>query len=71
MVIHAGEIHFDGMGYFGEALDVAFRLLDAPRLKNRLRQVVTPLVLVSIRRTSTGLSCSTTTTAFREVPSSP
>jgi hypothetical protein len=39
-------IHFDGMGYFGEALDVAFRLLDAPRLKNRLRQVVTPLVLV-------------------------
>jgi hypothetical protein len=34
------------MGYFGEALDVAFRLLDAPRLKNRLRQVVTPLVLV-------------------------
>jgi class 3 adenylate cyclase len=46
VVIHAGEIHFDGMGYFGEALDVAFRLLDAPRLKNRLRQVVTPLVLV-------------------------
>jgi hypothetical protein len=46
VVIHAGEIHDDGKGYFGEALDVAFRLLDAPRLKDRLRQVVTPLVLV-------------------------
>jgi class 3 adenylate cyclase len=46
VVIHAGEICFDGKGYFGEALDVAFRLLDAPRLKHRLRQVLTPLVLV-------------------------
>jgi class 3 adenylate cyclase len=46
VVIHAGEIHYDGKGYFGEALDVAFRLLDAPRLKDRLRQVVTPLVVV-------------------------
>src|SRR5580704_1993377 len=46
VVIHAGEIHYDGKGYFGEALDVAFRLLDAPRLKNRLRQAATPLVLV-------------------------
>jgi class 3 adenylate cyclase len=45
-VIHAGEIHYDGKGYFGEELDVAFRLLDAPRLKDRLRRVVTPLVLV-------------------------
>jgi class 3 adenylate cyclase len=46
VVIHAGEIHYDGKGYFGEALDVAFRLLDAPRLKDRLRQVVTPVVVV-------------------------
>jgi hypothetical protein len=45
-VIHAGEIHYDGKGYFGEALDVAFRLLDAPRLKDRLRQAVTPLAVV-------------------------
>jgi hypothetical protein len=45
-VIHSGEIHCDGKGYFGEALDVAFRLLDAPRLKGCLRQAVTPLVLV-------------------------
>lgn len=46
IVIHAGEIHCDGKGYFGEALDVAFRLLDAPRLKCCLRQAPTPLVLV-------------------------
>jgi hypothetical protein len=46
IVIHAGEIHCDGKGYFGEALDVAFRLLDAPRLKCCLRQATTPLVLV-------------------------
>lgn len=45
-VIHAGEIHCDGKGYFGEALDVAFRLLDAPRVKGCLRQAATPLVLV-------------------------
>jgi len=45
-VIHAGEVHCDGKGYFGEALDVAFRLLDAPRVKDRLRQSVMPLVLV-------------------------
>jgi class 3 adenylate cyclase len=45
-VIHAGEVHYDGKGYFGEALDVAFRLLDAPRLKRCLRLAVTPLALV-------------------------
>jgi hypothetical protein len=45
VVVHAGEIHFDGKGYFGEALDVAFRLLDAPRLKESLRRVAGPLVL--------------------------
>ena len=45
-VIHCGEVHYDGKGYFGEALDVAFRLLDAPRLKGCLRQAATPLVLV-------------------------
>lgn len=45
-VIHAGEVHYDGKGYFGEALDVAFRLLDAARLKDCLRRAVTPLALV-------------------------
>jgi len=45
VVLHAGEVHFDGKGYFGEALDLAFRLLDAPRLKLSLRRVAGPLVL--------------------------
>jgi hypothetical protein len=39
-------VHYDGKGYFGEALDVAFRLLDAPPLKDCLRRAVTPLALV-------------------------
>jgi hypothetical protein len=46
VVIHAGEVHYDGKGYFGEALDVAFRLLDAPRLKECLHHALTPLVVV-------------------------
>jgi hypothetical protein len=45
VVVHAGEVHFDGKGYFGEALDVAFRLLDAPRLKENLRRGAGPLAL--------------------------
>ncbi len=45
VVVHAGEVHFDGRGYFGEALDVAFRLLDAPRLKDSLSRGPGPLVL--------------------------
>jgi hypothetical protein len=45
-VVHAGEVHDDGMGFFGEALDVAFRLLDAPAVKKTLRLTNAPLVLV-------------------------
>ena len=44
--MHAGEVHFDGKGYFGEALDVAFRLLEARRLKESLSRGPGPLVLV-------------------------
>jgi class 3 adenylate cyclase len=29
VVMHAGEVHYDANGCFGEALDIAFRLLDA------------------------------------------
>jgi hypothetical protein len=46
-VLHAGEVHHDGKGPFGEALDVAFRLLDAPRLKAHLRDALEPLALVA------------------------
>lgn len=45
VVVHAGEVHNDGRGWFGEALDLAFRLLDAAEVKKRL-QADTPLVLV-------------------------
>src|SRR6266487_5218829 len=37
-VVHAGEVLWDGNGFFGEDLDVAFRLLDAPAVKRALRE---------------------------------
>jgi class 3 adenylate cyclase len=41
-VIHAGEVHYDQQGCFGESLDIAFRLLDAPEVKTNLQQTKTP-----------------------------
>lgn len=46
VVVHAGEVHYDPNGCFGEALDVSFRLLDATPLKRRLRESSGPLVLI-------------------------
>ncbi len=46
IVVHAGEIHYDVNGCFGEALDVSFRLLDAPPVKKALQVTTSPLVLV-------------------------
>jgi class 3 adenylate cyclase len=46
VVLHAGEVHYDAYGCFGEALDVAFRLLDAARVKRALRERADPLILV-------------------------
>lgn len=46
VVIHAGEVHDDGRGFYGEAIDVAIRLLDAPVVKRTLKQAAGPLVLV-------------------------
>ncbi len=46
VVVHAGEVHYDMNGCFGEALDVAFRLLDAPPVKKALRVAASPLILV-------------------------
>jgi hypothetical protein len=46
VVVHAGEVHYDANGCFGEALDVAFRLLDAARVKNMLRDATGSLILV-------------------------
>jgi class 3 adenylate cyclase len=46
VVVHAGEVHYDGNGCFGEALDIAFRLLDAPGMKKALSAAADPLALV-------------------------
>ena len=46
VVLHTGNVHDDDNGYFGEALDIAFRLLDAPRVKAALREAQGPLLLV-------------------------
>jgi class 3 adenylate cyclase len=46
VVVHAGEVHYDTHGCFGEALDIAFRLLDDPRVKKALRAATDPVTLV-------------------------
>jgi class 3 adenylate cyclase len=45
-VVRAGEVSYDANGCFGEALDVAFRLLDAARVKKALKAAADPLLLV-------------------------
>ena len=45
-VVHAGEVHYDANGCFGEALDIAFRLLDATHAKKALQATADPLILV-------------------------
>lgn len=45
-VIHAGEVHADSRGFYGEAIDIAIRLLDCSAVKTALRQARSPLVLV-------------------------
>jgi class 3 adenylate cyclase len=46
VVVHAGEVHYDANGCFGEALDIAFRLLDAAYVKKTLQASADPLILV-------------------------
>ncbi len=46
VVLHTGNVCDDHNGYFGEALDIAFRLLDAPRVKAALREAQGSLLLV-------------------------
>jgi hypothetical protein len=46
LVVHAGDVHDDGQGFFGEELDVAFRLLDAGMVKRSLALAESPLVVV-------------------------
>jgi hypothetical protein len=46
VVVHEGYVHYDANGCFGQTLDVAFRLLDAPGVKMALRTAQGPLLLV-------------------------
>jgi hypothetical protein len=47
VVVHAGEVHDDGRGFYGDDLDVAFRLLNSRTVKRVLREApAAPLVLV-------------------------
>ncbi len=46
VVMHTGNVHDDDNGYFGEALDAAFRLLDAPRVKMALKEAQGPVLVV-------------------------
>lgn len=46
VVVHAGEVHYDANGCFGETLDIAFRLLDAAHVKKALQAAADPLILV-------------------------
>jgi hypothetical protein len=46
VAMHAGDVHFDRRGAFGEDVDVACRLLDSPDLKALLASTTEPLVLV-------------------------
>jgi hypothetical protein len=55
-VLHAGEVHDDGWGFYGEDLDFAFRLLDSPSAKKALRTAAgSPLVLVVSEEIHTGI----------------
>jgi hypothetical protein len=46
-VVHAGEIHEDDKGFYGDDLDASFRLLEAPSLKKALKKAAgAPLILV-------------------------
>jgi len=49
VVVHEGDVYYDANGCFGEALDIAFRLLDAPRVKTALKTAHGPLLLVVSR----------------------
>jgi hypothetical protein len=57
VVVHAGEIHADSRGFYGEAIDVAIRLLDSPTVKQALKQSAAPLVLVVSQEIYSGIVC--------------
>jgi hypothetical protein len=57
VVMHAGEVHMDGRGCYGEAIDIAIRLLDSPGVKEALKRAAAPLVLVISDEIHSGIVC--------------
>jgi len=57
VVVHAGEVREDGRGFYGEAIDVAIRLLDSRPVKRALKQTAAPLVLVVSHEIYSGIVC--------------
>jgi hypothetical protein len=55
VVVHAGEVHVDSRGFYGEAIDVAIRLLDSASVKRALKQATSPLVLVVSEEIHSGI----------------
>ncbi|MBB4684617.1 nucleotidyl cyclase domain-containing protein [Amycolatopsis jiangsuensis] len=45
VAVHAGEVHYDLHGPYGEAVDLACRLLDAPEVRKALRGAAGPVAL--------------------------
>jgi hypothetical protein len=56
-VVHAGEVHADGRGFYGAAIDIAIRLLDSPSVKRALKEAAAPLVLVISDEIYSGIVC--------------
>jgi len=56
-VVHAGEVHADARGFYGEAIDIAIRLMDSPPVKKALKQAASPLVLVVSEEIYAGIVC--------------
>jgi hypothetical protein len=55
-VVHAGEIHEDKKGFYGDALDTAFRLLESRTVKKALETTPnTPIILVVSEEIYTGI----------------
>ncbi|MEU4251129.1 hypothetical protein AB0F15_27345 [Amycolatopsis sp. NPDC026612] len=46
VAVHAGEVHYDSRGPYGEDVDIACRFVDARELRRQLSITAAPLVLV-------------------------
>lgn len=68
VVVHAGEVHLDRRGCYGEAIDIAIRLLDSPQVKKALKQAASPLVLVISNEIYSGIVCHGYTDANTYLP---